>query len=1004
MKKLRFRNNSIMRKMMITTLLVMVVQAGLFCGAIMLGGTVEKLKQNAFDILNERVINRKNYIQNDMIARWSNLEESLETVNSKVSQVLQDGQASFEDISVNSALSTRILSALSEDIIYLLRKNSVTGAFVILNGQDDMRRPTDDGGVYKSGFYIRDLNPNTNSSDNTDILIERAPSAITKGLEISMDTKWQPQFVFTDANHGDYFYEPFLAAVENPEIDALDLGYWSHPFYLSDDYVEIITYSVPLINEEGVPYGVLGVELTTDYLRKQMPYDEISGEKEGSYLLAVGSSENMKFSTVISSGPIFKKLFGEQKTVNFSLTGNYGNSYEVEMDESSNETVYGCVQYFQLYNTNTPFEDDQWALIGIMESDSLLSFANKVERAILFALVFSLFIGVIGAYIASSTFTRPIASLVEKMRESGNRKTVKLDKINIAEIDELSSAIEQMSMSVADSASKLSQIIKIAGISIGAFESRNDGSGMVFYTDNLFELVGAEGPCDGDGYVSNKEFRERMNVLRDFVEESSEDGHVYTCRIPTESFTPRWISLKIVENASGVLGVASDITKETLEKRKIEHDRDYDLLTNILNRRAFHSILGKKLESPEEIKTAALVMLDLDNLKYINDTYGHDYGDDYIRHAAGVLKRLIPYRAVVARMSGDEFFVFIYGYDDKDELRKIINKMKEDFKNTLLPLPDNKVFRLRASAGVSWYPSDSTELEQLIRYADFAMYNVKNTLKGEFHEFDQESYNKNSYLLQSNEEFDRFIEEELVDYYFQPIVDVVTGEVFAYETLMRPRLDNLKTPIDVLTVARFQSKLYQVEQLTWFKSLEAFEGFQDICKDCKVFINSISNQLLSRDDMARFEKRYEKFLDRIVLEITEEERLNEDFTNVKREYIQKWRGEIALDDFGTGYNGDAILLFLTPNYVKIDMSIVRNINSDESRQKIFCNLVSYSRDQHIKVIAEGIETKAELETLIANGVDYVQGYYIGAPESVPQKVSSSLKAEILEARKRLTSK
>ena len=250
MKKLRFRNNSIMRKMMITTLLVMVVQAGLFCGAIMLGGTVEKLKQNAFDILNERVINRKNYIQNDMIARWSNLEESLETVNSKVSQVLQDEQVSFEDISVNSALSTRILSALSEDIIYLLRKNSVTGAFVILNGQDDMRRPTDDGGVYKSGFYIRDLNPNTNSSDNTDILIERAPSAITKGLEISMDTKWQPQFVFTDANHGDYFYEPFLAAVENPEIDALDLGYWSHPFYLSDDYVEIITYSVPLINEE----------------------------------------------------------------------------------------------------------------------------------------------------------------------------------------------------------------------------------------------------------------------------------------------------------------------------------------------------------------------------------------------------------------------------------------------------------------------------------------------------------------------------------------------------------------------------------------------------------------------------------------------------------------------------------------------------------------------------------------------------------------------------------
>lgn len=101
----------------------------------------------------------------------------------------------------------------------------------------------------------------------------------------------------------------------------------------------------------------------TDYLRKQMPYDEISGEKEGSYLLAVGSSENMKFSTVISSGPIFKKLFGEQKTVNFSLTGYYGNSYEVKWTNPQTKLCTDVFSTSQLYNTNTPFEDPmQWAV------------------------------------------------------------------------------------------------------------------------------------------------------------------------------------------------------------------------------------------------------------------------------------------------------------------------------------------------------------------------------------------------------------------------------------------------------------------------------------------------------------------------------------------------------------------------------------------------------------------------------------------------------------------
>ena len=395
------------------------------------------------------------------------------------------------------------------------------------------------------------------------------------------------------------------------------------------------------------------------------------------------------------------------------------------------------------------------------------------------------------------------------------------------------------------------------------------------------------------------------------------------------------------------------------------------------------------------MKVAALIMLDLDNLKHINDTYGHDYGDEYIRCAANVLKKFIPYQSVIARMSGDEFYAFFYGYENKDQIRRIVEDLKETMKNAILPLPDNHLFRVRASGGIAWYPDDSTSYEQLIKYVDFAMYSAKNNIKGEFSEFDISSYHKEAYLLHNQNALNRLIEEELVEYYFQPIVNAADGTVFAYEALMRSKISAFKSPVEILALARSQSKLYQIERLTWFKSLEAFDEKQADFAGCKLFINSISNQILSDDDISLLEQQYLPYLKQVVVELTEEEKVNEKFTVKKQQCSQRWNAAIALDDFGTGYNGESVLLSLSPNYVKIDMSIVRGIDSDESRQKIFQNLVSYSHERGIKVIAEGIETHEEMVTLLQNGVDYMQGYYLGLPHIDPLPLIEERRKEIL---------
>lgn len=207
-----------------------------------------------------------------------------------------------------------------------------------------------------------------------------------------------------------------------------------------------------------------------------------------------------------------------------------------------------------------------------------------------------------------------------------------------------------------------------------------------------------------------EDFRTAMESLESRCLESvQENGGVHIYHLTADE-TQKWVRMKLLEGEERIIGVLSDVTQEIQEKRKIEYERDYDLLTSLLNRRAFYNWMGQLFQHPEKLGVAALIMLDLDNLKYINDNYGHDQGDEYIRCTADVIRRHTPSDAVLSRMSGDEFYVFLHGYSSQNEVRRIIDELHDGMTHTLFPLPDNPSFKVRASAGVAWYPQDSTRL------------------------------------------------------------------------------------------------------------------------------------------------------------------------------------------------------------------------------------------------------------------------------------------------------
>ena len=394
-----------------------------------------------------------------------------------------------------------------------------------------------------------------------------------------------------------------------------------------------------------------------------------------------------------------------------------------------------------------------------------------------------------------------------------------------------------------------------------------------------------------------------------------------------------------------------------------------------------------------KIKIAALLMLDLDNLKYINDNYGHEIGDNYISKAAETFVNSTPENTIISRISGDEFFVFFYGYDDENVIKQLINKLKEAISKAFIPLADNSNFHVNASGGIAWYPRDSESFEKLQHYADYAMYKIKRTSKGNLTEFNLNDYIADSFLSESKEELNTIIEDRAIQFYFQPIISSKDGTIYAYESLMRSFMPSLKNPLDILKIAKEEGRLAEIEELTWSSSLETFANHlrnERINKDCKIFINSISNQILSTKKIDELEKEYSKYLKNVVLEVTEVEYIDENYHQQKAELMKKWQAELALDDYGSGYNSDRILLLISPKFIKIDMDIIRNIDSDPDKCKIVENIVNYAHERDMKLIAEGIETIDELKQVIKLKVDYLQGFLLAKPQYLPPRIQEDV--------------
>lgn len=975
---------------------ILFIEIALLVGILYLCRINTSLEQNAVDILQIQTENRQNYLQGQMLDA-QDLSSLAGKINAVTQAMLDDGEISLDTLDSGSDAASSLLLSIGDSLISSMRHRPVTGIFVVLNTHD---LDTREKGEPLPCLYLRDLDPNSSPSQrNSDLMLVRAPAQVVQSLYIATDTSWTPSINYGANGSSGFLYPVFQAAYHgNGELDAADYGHWtSSPYTLSGDDHSAIAYTIPLILDDGTVYGVLGVEILESYLQALLPGTELQNDSSGTYLLGVASNSAIGKDdltvSVVSASPAAnapQQSYDQTLLLKPSKRGGY-------QSDSPLGLCHAAVAPLTLYNRNAPFSNEQMLLIGSVPVSALYAFSGYVVRLLIIAVLVVLTAGLFSSLVLARKLSRPISRLSDEVahaRESRSSIPM-LSATGIIELDRFSSAFTQLGREVLDTSTKFLRIMDMASVELGGYELRS-APDSIYVTDNFFDLLGMPG-VDADD-LTVQSFRELLQRFeRSCPHSPAPDGAMlYHIRLP--SGKERYLRIETTHEDGTQVGLAEDVTANTLEKLRIEHERDYDTLTDLYNRRAFRRICAEFFCSPEKLGHAALLMFDLDNLKQINDTFGHDWGDEYIRLTGECFAKNAPARTVCARISGDEFNALFYGYNDQDTLRADICALKAALEQSVVQLPSGRELRVSVSGGVAWYPESSTNLITLRKYADFAMYQVKHSRKGELLEFDPEVYRTDLQERRCHEEFRRLINEELVTYHFQPIIDAKDGSVFAYEALMRVDLPTLHSPADVLRLAREENCLHEVERITFFRASSAYQTLENAGKvvpSALLFVNSIASQYLTPDELSEYSARYASILPRIVIEITEEEVLDPKALRIKQT-IRGSSGAFALDDYGSGYSNERSLLELSPNYIKIDLSIIRDIDTDANKRQIVSNTVSYAHQRGMKVVAEGLETADKVRTVLSLGVDLLQGFFLAMPQVEPGGASEESLAVIAE--------
>ncbi|GAA4496346.1 putative bifunctional diguanylate cyclase/phosphodiesterase [Pseudaeromonas paramecii] len=451
----------------------------------------------------------------------------------------------------------------------------------------------------------------------------------------------------------------------------------------------------------------------------------------------------------------------------------------------------------------------------------------------------------------------------------------------------------------------------------------------------------------------------------------------------------RWVRVQLypVCTAQGrerhlarIVVLAEDITRSKQQEQALLHQIRHDPLTGLPNRRYMHErLVDLLIESPE--LPFALLFVDLDRFKNINDTAGHVVGDDLLRQVAMRMRYTLPTSCFIARMGGDEFAVIVPTGQQADEVaHQLLESMRRPF------MLSRELVHITLSIGLVHYPKDAMDADELLAHADMAMYAAKRQGRDTLQTYTPVLSEQTLAKVRMAKELRLAVQQAALTVFYQPVYSLHTGRLSGAEALLRWRnqAGEWISPADFIPLLEESGQIVPVTDWLLGRALSHLRTWRQSWPDFRLALNISAISMQDRHLVNSVERsllRHRLEGQALELEVTETAFIRDpDKASLVCDELKRLAVDLAVDDFGTGYSSLIYLKRFAPDRVKIDRSFVAGMVNSPGDQALVRAIIELVHSLNMKVVAEGVETQEQLQLLQQMGCDYVQGYYCGRPQ------------------------
>ncbi|MGR9101339.1 MAG: EAL domain-containing protein [Gammaproteobacteria bacterium] len=748
--------------------------------------------------------------------------------------------------------------------------------------------------------------------------------------------------------------------VSNHQMLIRNMGYFNErlfdPLYNRD---------ISLLNEEIRQIG------------KWLPIERfVITDSEGS-VVTDGSIENPQYGRII--------FLTDRRKLNQPTVENHDDRIELAMPVAVNNNLQG----YAFITVSNDAQKSSMAALNANTRQIWRVLVQSIGLVFFSALVITIFLAWYSGHWLSRIISKPLSEMNEAAKAfAAGKLDYQLQVRSGDELGELAQSLNSMAADLYKTHLLLSKAQSIANL--GSWEWR-PGQDFIDCSENLLNVMGSG---ESRSRIGLKDFlrlideNDRQKVAAVFRADRVPEAFSHEFRVLTPQ-GERFIHMRMDDGDirdgqfDFLYGTIQDVTERRQVENRLSYLANFDALTGLPNRNLFQDRLQHAtLKAKREKSQLALFFVDLNRFKSINDLFGHIVGDKVLQHVSNCLSEATRTSDTVARLSGDEFTLIIENVENEGFIVSVAEKLLEKLSGTLIY--EGNEIEVTCSIGISRYPVDTMNMKELIRFADMAMYQAKETAGGAYCLFNREMSIQAGKFQALENDLRKSVKNREFALHYQPQIDLINGKPIGVEALLKWPRNGIPTPSDQFIPILEDSGLI-VEVGEWVLEeacRQMAEWRRSGLGDLRLSINLSGKQFQINDFALTIKKVLEKNQlppHLFEIEVTESVLIDLTLCEQVMEKLKSLGVRISVDDFGTGYSSLRYLKYFAVDTLKIDKIFIAEINRKRDDEDIASAIVSLAGRLGIDVIAEGIETLEQSQWLMAQGCRFGQGYLFGRP-------------------------